>query len=164
MKNRSRACLQYQIKRCTGPCVGLTDQENYQKQINQARMFLEGKSDALIEQQVKLMEQSSRELDFEQAALIRDKIEMLRRVTEKQFVTGFQSDIDILACEVQQDVCCIQLFMIRNGTSMGNKPFISRVKLDANPDKLLQALSSSIIRGIQHPEKSSSVMPYRNRI
>ncbi|MDH5356645.1 MAG: excinuclease ABC subunit UvrC, partial [Gammaproteobacteria bacterium] len=139
MKNRSRACLQYQIKRCTGPCVGHTDQASYQTQINQARMFLEGRSDALIDQQVELMEKSSQALDFEQAAAIRDKIEMLRRVTEKQFVTGFQADIDILACEVQQDVCCIQLFMIRNGTSMGNKPFISRVKLAANPDELLQS-------------------------
>ena len=139
MKNRSRACLQYQIKRCTGPCVGHTDQASYQTQINQARMFLEGRSDALIDQQVELMEKSSQALDFEQAAAIRDKIEMLRRVTEKQFVTGFQADIDILACKVQQDVCCIQLFMIRNGTSMGNKPFISRVKLAANPDELLQS-------------------------
>ena len=139
MKNRSRACLQYQIKRCTGPCVGHTDQKSYQTQIDQARMFLEGQNDALIDQQIALMEQSSHELEFEQAATIRDKIEMLRRVTEKQFVTGFQTDIDILACEVQQDVCCIQLFMIRNGTSMGNKPFISRVKLAANPDELLQS-------------------------
>jgi len=139
MRNRSRACLQYQIKRCTGPCVGHTDQQSYQKQIDQARMFLEGESDALIEQQVELMEQCAKDLDFEQAAMIRDKIEMLRRVTEKQFVTGFQTDIDILACEVKQDICCIQLFMIRNGTSMGNKPFISRVKLSANPDELLQS-------------------------
>lgn len=138
MKNRSRACLQYQIKRCTGPCVGHTDRESYQQQIDQARMFLQGESDALIDQQVALMEQCSLRLDFEQAASIRDKIEMLRRVTEKQFVTGFHSDIDILACAVEQDVCCIQLFMIRNGTSLGNKPFISRVKLSAQPEELLQ--------------------------
>ena len=139
MRNRSRACLQYQIKRCTGPCVGHTDQQSYQNQIEQARMFLEGESDALIDQQISLMEQCARDLDFEQAAVIRDKIETLRRVTEKQFVTGFQTDIDILACDVKQDVCCIQLFMIRNGTSMGNKPFISRVKLSDNPDDLLQS-------------------------
>ena len=138
MKNRSRACLQYQIKRCTGPCVGHTDTENYARQIEQARMFLEGQSDALINQQVQLMEQCSQQLDFEQAAQIRDKIETLRRVTEKQFVTNFRSDIDILACVVEQDMCCIQLFMIRNGTSLGNKPFISRVKLSAQPEELLQ--------------------------
>ncbi len=139
LKNRSRACLQYQIKRCTGPCVGHTDQQSYSQQVEQARMFLEGESDALIEQQIEQMERCSAELDFEQAAIIRDRIEMLRRVTEKQFVTGFKSDIDILACAVKQDVCCIQLFMIRNGTSLGNKPFISRVKLLAQEEDLLQS-------------------------
>jgi len=139
MQNRSRACLQYQIKRCTGPCVGHTDEQNYQKQIDQARLFLRGESDLLINQQVELMDQYSQQLDFESAARTRDKIEMLRRVTEKQYVTGFSTDIDILACEVQQDVCCIQLFMIRNGTSLGNKPFINRVKLDADCAKLIEA-------------------------
>jgi excinuclease ABC subunit C len=139
MQNRSRACLQYQIKRCTGPCVGHTDEISYQKQIEQARLFLQGENEMLINQQVKLMEQYSQQLDFESAARIRDKIEMLRRVTEKQYVTGFSTDIDILACEVQQDVCCIQLFMIRNGTSLGNKPFINRVKLDADCAKLIEA-------------------------
>jgi excinuclease ABC subunit C len=138
MKNRSRACLQYQIKRCTGPCVGHTDEQNYQKQIEQARLFLQGENEMLINQQVELMEQCSQQLDFESAARIRDKIEMLRRVTEKQYVTGFNTDIDILACEIQQDVCCIQLFMIRNGTSLGNKPFINRVKLDASPAQLIE--------------------------
>ena len=138
MKNRSRACLQYQINRCTGPCVGHTDEQSYQKQIEQARLFLRGESDMLINQQVELMEQYSQQLDFEGAARIRDKIEMLRRVTEKQYVTGFSTDIDILACEVQQDVCCIQLFMIRNGTSLGNKPFINRVKLDASSAELIE--------------------------
>jgi len=138
MQSRSRACLQYQIKRCTGPCVGHTDEKSYQKQIEQARLFLRGENDMLINHQVKLMEQYSQQLDFESAARVRDKIEMLRRVTEKQYVTGFSTDIDILACEVQQDVCCIQLFMIRNGTSLGNKPFINRVKLDANPAALIE--------------------------
>ena len=138
MKNRSRACLQYQINRCTGPCVGHTDEQSYQKQIEQARMFLRGESDMLINQQVELMEQYSQQLDFEGAARIRDKIEMLRRATEKQYVTGFSTDIDILACEVQQDVCCIQLFMIRNGTSLGNKPIINRVKLDASSAELIE--------------------------
>jgi len=139
MQNRSRACLQYQIKRCTGPCVGHTDEKSYQKQIEQARLFLRGENEMLINQQVKMMEQYSQQLEFESAARIRDKIEMLRRVTEKQYVTGFSTDIDILACEVQQDVCCIQLFMIRNGTSLGNKPFINRVKLDADCAKLIEA-------------------------
>jgi len=138
MFNRSRACLQYQIKRCTGPCVGHTDREKYQRQTEQARMFLEGRNDALIDQQIELMERHSADLDFEQAALVRDKIETLRRVTEKQFVTDFDGDIDILACDMRQDLSCIQLFMIRNGTSLGNKPFFNRIRLDTDAAMLLE--------------------------
>ena len=138
LSNRTRACLQYQIKRCTGPCVGHTDKESYRSQIEQAQMFLEGKSDELIDQQIELMEKYSSELDFEQAAQVRDRIETLRRVTEKQFVTDFNGDIDIIACELRQDFSCIQLFMIRNGTSLGNKPFFNRAKLDTDASSLLE--------------------------
>jgi excinuclease ABC subunit C len=138
MSNRSRACLQYQIKRCTGPCVGHTDKQNYQLQINQAQMFLEGQSSELIDQQIELMEKCSSGLDYEQAAQIRDRIETLRRVTEKQFVTDFDGDIDIIACELRQDFSCIQLFMIRNGTSLGNKPFFNRAKLDTDAAGLIE--------------------------
>jgi excinuclease ABC subunit C len=138
LSNRSRACLQYQINRCTGPCVGHTDKQNYQLQIKQAQMFLEGQSDELIDQQISLMEKYSSELDYEQAAQVRDRIETLRRVTEKQFVTDFNGDIDIIACELRQDFSCIQLFMIRNGTSLGNKPFFNRAKLDTDAASLIE--------------------------
>lgn len=138
MTNRTRACLQYQIKRCTGPCVGHTDRESYQRQIEQAQLFLDGKSNQLIDQQIELMEGHSASLDFEQAAQVRDRIETLRRVTEKQFVTDFDGDIDIIACELQQDRSCIQLFMIRNGTSLGNKPFYNRARLDTDAGSLLE--------------------------
>lgn len=138
MSNRTRACLQYQIKRCTGPCVGHTNKENYRSQIEQAQMFLEGQSDELIDQQIEFMEKYSSELDFERAAQVRDRIETLRRVTEKQFVTDFNGDIDIIACELSQDFSCIQLFMIRNGTSLGNKPFYNRAKLDTDASSLIE--------------------------
>ena len=119
-------------ERCTGPCVGHTDKSSYRTQIDQAQMFLEGRSNALIDQQIELMENFAADLDYEQAAQVRDRIETLRRVTEKQFVTDFHGDIDIIACELRQDFSCIQLFMIRNGTSLGNKPFYNRVKLDTD--------------------------------
>ena len=139
LSNRTRACLQYQIKRCTGPCVGHTDKTSYQQQIEQAQMFLEGQSSALIDQQIEMMGKFSTDLEFEKAGQVRDRIETLRRVTEKQFVTDFHGDIDIIACELRQDFSCIQLFMIRNGTSLGNKPFYNRVKLDTDAPGLLEA-------------------------
>lgn len=138
MFNRSRACLQYQIKRCTGPCVGHTDRDSYLAQVEQARLFLDGQSDALIDSQVELMERHSAALDFEAAAQVRDKIETLRHVTEKQFVTDFDGDIDIIACDMRQDYSCIQLFMIRNGTSLGNKAFFNRSRLDNDEAALLE--------------------------
>jgi excinuclease ABC subunit C len=139
LANRTRACLQYQIKRCTGPCVGHTDKHSYQEQIEQAQMFLDGRSNELIDQQIEIMEGFSATQKYEQAAQIRDRIENLRRVTEKQFVTNFNGDIDIIACELRQDLSCIQLFMIRNGTSLGNKPFFNRVKLDTDASGLIES-------------------------
>lgn len=137
-KNRSRPCLQYQIKRCTAPCVGYASKEEYQLQINQAELFLKGQNEALISDQVALMEQASAKLQFEKAAEYRDNIEQLRKVNEKQFVTGFSSNIDIIACVLKQDSCCIQVFMIRSGSSMGNKPFFIRIKLDSTPAEILE--------------------------
>ena len=139
LSNRTRACLQYQIKRCTGPCVGHIDKDGYQRQIEQAKMFLEGRSSALIDQQIERMEQFAGQLDYEQAAQVRDRIESLRRVTEKQFVTDFHGDIDIIACELREDFSCIQLFMIRNGTSLGNKPFFNRARLDTDAASLIES-------------------------
>ena len=139
LSNRTRACLQYQIKRCTGPCVGHTGKDEYQRQIAQARMFLEGQSSELIDQQVVLMEQFADQLDYEQAAQVRDRIETLRRVTEKQFVTDFHGDIDIIACALRDDFSCIQLFMIRNGTSLGNKPFFNRARIDTDAASLIES-------------------------
>ncbi len=137
-KNRSRPCLQYQIKRCTAPCVGLVNEGEYQLQIEQAEMFLKGKNELLISNQVQLMEQAAASLNYEKAAEYRDTIEQMRKVNEKQFVTGFDKNIDIIACVLEQEYCCIQVFMIRGGTSLGNKPFFIRSKLDAHPSQILE--------------------------
>jgi excinuclease ABC subunit C len=137
-RNRSRPCLQYQIKRCTAPCVGLVDEAQYAAQIEQAELFLKGQNERLISDQISLMEQAAAALEYEKAADHRDKIELLRRATEKQFVSGFQGNIDIIACVLEQDYCCIQVFMVRNGTSLGNKPFFIRSKLDAQPATIME--------------------------
>ena len=137
-KNRSRPCLQYQIKRCSGPCVELVSKEEYRLQISQAELFLKGQNEKLISDHVLMMEQASASLNFEKAAEYRDNIEQLRTVNEKQFVTGFNSNIDIIACALKQEISCIQVFMIRNGTSLGNKPFFIRIKLDSSPADIIE--------------------------
>jgi excinuclease ABC subunit C len=138
LKNRSRPCLQYQIKRCTAPCVDLVSKDEYATQIEQAERFLRGQNEQLISDQVQLMEAASARLEFEKAAEHRDTIEQLRKVNEKQFVTGFSSNLDIVACVLEQDYCCIQVFMVSAGTSLGNKPFFIRSKLDARAGDILE--------------------------
>ncbi len=138
LKNRSRPCLQYQIKRCTAPCVNKVTEQEYALQIHQAELFLKGQNEELISDHVKLMQQASSNLEFEKAAEYRDNIEQLRKVNEKQFVTGFSSNLDIIACVLHQEYCCIQVFMIRSGTSLGNKPFFIRTKLDSEAAEILE--------------------------
>lgn len=122
-KGRSRPCLQYQIKRCTAPCVGLVDKAAYQHDVRNAILFLEGRSSQVIDDWVSHMEASAAALDYEQAALYRDQIASLRRVQETQHVSGEGGDLDIVACVARNGVGCVQVFFIRAGRNLGNKTF-----------------------------------------
>ncbi len=126
-KNRSRPCLQYQIKRCTAPCVGYISEADYQADINHAMMFLEGKSTQLIEDLVAQMEQASTALDFEQAAHFRDQIRMLQKVVEKQYISGDDRDVDIVACYCNGPQACVQVFFIREGRNLGNRSYFPKL-------------------------------------
>ncbi len=137
--NRSRPCLQYQIERCTGPCVGLVSREHYQEDVENTVMFLEGKGNQLIEQLIGKMEQASERLEFEQAALIRDQIVRLRSILEKNFVHGEKGDVDIIACSTKAGVACVQVFFIRNGQNLGNKLFFPKINEDYEAGSILQA-------------------------
>jgi len=122
-KNRSRPCLQYQIKRCTAPCVGLIDVAHYQQDLRHAILFLEGKSGTVINELVEKMEQTSAELAYEQAAMYRDQIASLRRVQERQYISGEKGDLDVIAAATDGGIGCVQLFTIRAGRNLGNKAF-----------------------------------------
>ena len=98
--HRTRPCLQYQIKRCTAPCVGLISTGDYAEDVRHTVLFLEGRSSTLNDELVRRMEQSAAQLDYEQAAVYRDQISSLRRVQERQYVSGESGDLDILACVV----------------------------------------------------------------
>lgn len=122
-QSRSRPCLQYQIKRCTAPCVGLVTEEEYARDVRDAVLFLEGKTNQVIEDLVARMERASEALEFEQAARLRDQIAALSRVQERQYVSGERGDLDIIACAAKGGAACVQLFFIRNGRNLGNKTF-----------------------------------------
>ena len=125
--NRSRPCLQYQIKRCTAPCVGYISEQDYRRDIDRALLFLEGKSNQLIEDMVAQMETAAEQLQFEKAALYRDQIRMLQKVVEKQYVSGDSKDVDILACVSRGGQACVQVFYIRDGRNLGNRSYFPRL-------------------------------------
>jgi len=122
-RNRSRPCLQYQIKRCSGPCVGLISAEDYADDVDHTIKFLEGRTDEVVDDLAQRMEQASRSLVFERAAVLRDQIATLRRIQQRQFVSGEGGDLDILACVQEGGLTCVQVFFIRSGHNLGNKTF-----------------------------------------
>ncbi len=152
-RNRSRPCLQYQIKRCTAPCVGLITQEAYSRDVQDAMRFLEGKTAQVIESLAERMEQASAELAFERAARYRDQIAALRRIQEKQYVSGERGDLDILAVAVKGGVACVQLFFIRAGRNLGNKAFFPKAPEDARPQAVLSAFIAQYYIGRDVPPR-----------
>ncbi len=138
-QGRSRPCLQYQIKRCTGPCVGLIDEVGYQRHLRDAILFLEGKSGQVIDELVLRMERAVAMLDFEQAALCRDQIADLRQVQQRQHVEGESGDLDVVACAVRCGVACVQVFMFRGGRLLGNQAFFPRLPEEEEAGAVLSA-------------------------
>ncbi|WP_386693173.1 MULTISPECIES: excinuclease ABC subunit UvrC [unclassified Lonepinella] len=132
--NRSRPCLQYQIGRCSAPCVsGLVTDEDYNTQVEYARLFLQGKDNQVIDHLIGKMEKASNELDFENAARFRDQIQAVRSVMEKQFVSQDRlDDMDIIAIAYQLGVACVQVLFIRQGKVLGNRSYFPKVP--ANTD------------------------------
>ena len=122
-KNRSRPCLQYQIKRCTAPCVSLISEQAYHQDIKHALLFLEGKSSQIVEELVAAMEKAADKKNYEKAAMYRDQISNLKTITERQHVSAEKGDIDIIACAAEGGQACIQVFYIRNGLNLGNRSY-----------------------------------------
>jgi excinuclease ABC subunit C len=136
---RSRPCLQYQIKRCSGPCVGLIDKENYRQDVRHAILFLEGKSRTVIEEMMKRMEDAAGRQDYEAAALFRDRIGALKRIQEKQYITGKSGNADVFAVATVGDVGCIQATFIRGGMNLGAKSFFPRFGGAMTAEEVLSA-------------------------
>ena len=137
--NRSRPCLQHQIKRCTAPCVGLVDEAAYGEDVRHAVMFLEGKSEEMVGELVRRMESASNALEFELAARYRDQIANLRRVQARQYVSGGQGNVDVVAARAREGVAVVELFVIRNGQSLGSRTLRPAHGGDADPAELLRA-------------------------
>ncbi len=138
-QNRSRACLQYQIERCTGPCVGLISEEAYARDVADTLLFLEGKANKLIDQWVNRMEQASMALEFEKAATYRDQIAMLRTIMARQAVQGEDGDLDVMACVQNGLIACVEVLVIRGGLQIGNHAFFPQLPDAEDPVAILTA-------------------------
>ncbi|HKR77992.1 MAG TPA: excinuclease ABC subunit UvrC [Rhodanobacter sp.] len=136
-RNRSRPCLQYQIGRCTAPCVGLVSVEDYAGDVRHAEMFLEGRSSAVIDELAAAMEQASAKLDFERAAALRDQVAALRQLQAQHHVQGASADMDVIACRIESGLACVSVLFFRDGISLGTRDFFPRLPLDAEPADVL---------------------------
>lgn len=128
--NRSRPCLLYQIRRCSGPCVGQISAEAYREDVASAALFLRGSQQQVLETVATRMQQAADNLEYEQAALFRDQLQVLRKIQEKQFVdSGKALDADIIACASAadgSDRAGITLAMVRGGRHLGDKTFFPK--------------------------------------
>ena len=138
-KNRARPCLQYQIKRCSGPCCDLVSTEDYADDVQHAAMFLEGKNNAVMQDYADKMEDASDKLEFEKAAHYRDQVGHLRKIQEQQYVVGNQGDIDVHAVVINPGGVCVLVMFIRGGRMLGNKTFFPKTRLDENESEVLAA-------------------------
>ena len=137
---RSRPCLQYQIKRCTAPCVGYVSEADYRHQVDNAALFLSGQSDEVQREYAEMMQQASDELDFETAALWRNRIRALTAIQANQDINmqGL-SDADIIALSTVAGQTCVQVFFIRAGTNYGNTSFFPRHEASASAEEIISA-------------------------
>ena len=120
--NRSRPCLLYQIKRCSGPCVEAISEIDYAKDVQYAAMFLAGRQSEVIGRLSAAMEDAAQNLEFEHAAALRDKIQSLRQVQEKQYVSSSKGeDVDIVVGVKESGLTCVNLAMVRGGRHLGDR-------------------------------------------
>ncbi len=124
---RSRPCLQYQIKRCTAPCVNYITPEDYRQSVEDAMRFLQGKCQVILDELTQRMEKAVNQLNFEDAALLRDQIKNLRLVQEQQAVVQLRGDADVIAIDVRPGFACIQCVTIREGQVLASQSFFPTV-------------------------------------
>lgn len=135
--HRSRPCMQFEIKRCSAPCVKRVSITEYAEQIKLAKYFLEGKNEQLITSLINQMEAASQHLEYEKAAQIRDQVADIRELQQKQAVIGDAENVDVIALIKKYAVVVIQILFFRKGRLIGNKSFYPKMPYDASETELI---------------------------
>ncbi len=151
-RNRTRPCLQYQIRRCTAPCVGLITEEQYGRDIDAAVLFLEGKNKNVVNTFVRRMEQAATEQDYEQAARFRDQISKLKEIEARQLIRrSDKKDLDILGFASNAAIHCVTVMFIRNGSVLGSHDHFPRLHGETDKQKILNAFVAQYYLGRDAP-------------
>ncbi|GGH34977.1 Excinuclease ABC subunit C [Cribrihabitans marinus] len=138
--SRTRPCLLYQIKRCSGPCVGLISGEDYAESVRDAERFLSGRSTRVQEELAEQMEAASEAMEFERAAALRDRIRALTQVQTAQGINPRGvTEADVVALHMESGQACVQVFFIRANQNWGNRDFYPRVGADVGAAEVMEA-------------------------
>lgn len=138
-EHRDRPCLQYQIKRCTAPCVGLISAEDYAKDVAKAQRLLGGRADALAADINAEMEQAAEALEFERAARLRDQIAALKQVRENRALSGGGEDMDVIAVALHAASSCVVVMSVRDGMNLGHRSHFPKQPPDSSAGELLES-------------------------
>ena len=153
-RNRGRPCLQYQIRRCTAPCVGYITAEQYARDFQAAMQFLEGRNEEVVDTLVERMEAASEARDYEQAARFRDQIVRLKEVQARQLVSRSEGkDLDVLGFASNGTTACVTVVFIRNGTVIGSRDYFPRTPGDTAESDLLNGFVAQYYLGRDAPRE-----------
>lgn len=146
---RERPCLNHHIKRCLGPCCGLVDREKYRSMINEVCLFLEGRQEDLIKRLAARMEEAAEKLEFERAARLRDQLQAVREVVERQkIVSGGFEDQDVVAMARAFDEACVMVFFVRGGKLIGREHFMLKGTEDLGRAEAVTAFIKQYYTGV----------------
>jgi excinuclease ABC subunit C len=153
-KNRTRPCLQYQIRRCTAPCVDYIDEPRYGEDVDAALLFLEGKNRSVINTFVERMERASKEQDYEQAARFRDQIARIKKVEAEQLVSRTSAtDLDVISLASRPGLHCVTILFIRHGAMLGSRNHFPKISGDATRKHILAGFLSQYYLGRDAPSE-----------
>jgi len=139
-ETRTRPCLQYQIKRCSGPCVGLISKFDYAATVRDAELFLQGKTKGIQETLAAQMAAASEELEFERAAALRDRIKALTQVQTAQGINpAATAEADVIGLHIDGGQACVQVFFIRANQNWGNHDYYPRISGDEDASEVMEA-------------------------
>ena len=155
-RNRKRPCILYQIKRCSGPCVGYIDKSDYKKTVDQAILFVSGKSRDIQKNLSKEMEAASDELDFEKASIFRDRIKSLNIIQSSQRINEANLvDADVIAAYKESGKTCIQVFFYRSKQNWGNQAYFPK----HDPDQDISEIMSSFLMQFYENKNVPKLVP-----